>query len=230
MNNFVFTGRDEAPAAWGKGRVFSHAMAAQSANRAETEFLAAISHELRPPLTSIRGFAELMERRIEHPVFREQAGLIRKGAEHLNTLLTEILDMTRIEAGAMPIVPKPQDLRQLVTGVGEFFEVAAAAKGLALDAQVAADVPQRVQRDQVHRARTGRLPARRHRARPGAVALAGRVDGRTTIAALGARRRLDLHLCAALSRHRRAIGTPIRHAAGGRPSSLARRALRSTQE
>ncbi|WP_287986496.1 ATP-binding protein [Piscinibacter sp.] len=181
MNIFVFTGREEALAAWNKGRLFTVAMAsvaslllvtvlallalglrrqeranealrasemaAQSANRAKTEFLAAISHELRTPLTSIRGFAELMERRIEHPVFREQAGLIRKGAEHLNTLLTEILDMTRIEAGAMPIVPEPQDLRQLVTGVGEFFEVAAAAKGLRLEVQVAPEVPPQVSCD-----------------------------------------------------------------------------------
>ncbi len=116
-------------------------MQAQSANRAKTEFLAAISHELRTPLTSIRGFAELMERRIDNPVFKDQASMIRKGAEHLNTLLTEILDLTKVEAGAMPIVREPQDLRRLVSDVGEFFEVAAAAKGLALAVRVADDVP-----------------------------------------------------------------------------------------
>lgn len=116
-------------------------MQAQAANRAKTEFLAAISHELRTPLTSIRGFAELMERRIEHPVFRDQAAMIRKGAEHLNTLLTEILDLTKVEAGAMPIVPEPQDFRRLVRDVGEFFEVAAAAKGLALAVRVGDEVP-----------------------------------------------------------------------------------------
>lgn len=116
-------------------------MQAQAANRAKTEFLAAISHELRTPLTSIRGFAELMERRIDNPVFQDQASMIRKGAEHLNTLLTEILDLTKVEAGAMPIVREPQDLRRLVSDVGEFFEVAAAAKGLALAVRVADDVP-----------------------------------------------------------------------------------------
>ena len=88
-------------------------MQAQAASRAKSEFLAAISHELRTPLTSIRGFAELMERRIEQPVFRDQASMIRKGAEHLNTLLTEILDLTKVEAGAMPIVREPQDIRRL---------------------------------------------------------------------------------------------------------------------
>ncbi|MBX3607997.1 MAG: two-component sensor histidine kinase [Piscinibacter sp.] len=178
LNIFVFTGEDEALAAWRSTRLLTvlmtaglslllvtvlallalglrrqeranealraSEMGAQAASRAKTEFLAAISHELRTPLTSIRGFAELMERRIDHPVFREQAGLIRKGAEHLNTLLTEILDMTKVEAGAMPIVPEPQDLRQLIARVGEFFEVAAAAKGLALRVRVADDVPAQV--------------------------------------------------------------------------------------
>ena len=122
-------------------------MQAQAASRAKSEFLAAISHELRTPLTSIRGFAELMERRIEQPVFRDQASMIRKGAEHLNTLLTEILDLTKVEAGAMPIVREPQDIRRLVADVGEFFEVAAAAKGLALAVRVADDVPAAVNCD-----------------------------------------------------------------------------------
>lgn len=116
-------------------------MQAQAASRAKSEFLAAISHELRTPLTSIRGFAELMERRIDHPVYRDQASMIRKGAEHLNTLLTEILDLTKVEAGAMPIVREAQNIRQLVTDVGEFFEVAAAGKGLGLAVMVSDDVP-----------------------------------------------------------------------------------------
>ncbi len=120
---------------------------AQAANRAKTEFLAAISHELRTPLTSIRGFAELMERRIEHPVFRDQASMIRKGAEHLNTLLTEILDLTKVEAGAMPVVREPQDIRRLVSDVGEFFEVAAAAKGLAMAVRVDDEVPETIDCD-----------------------------------------------------------------------------------
>ena len=60
-----------------------------------------------------------MERRIEQPVFRDQASMIRKGAEHLNTLLTEILDLTKVEAGAMPIVREPRDIRRLVADVGD---------------------------------------------------------------------------------------------------------------
>ncbi len=114
---------------------------ANAANQAKSEFLAAISHELRTPLTSIRGFAELMEHRLEQPRFREQAGLIRKGAEHLNELLTQILDLAKVEAGAMPLTSEPVDLRAMVQGTADFFSLAASAKGLALNVDIAADVP-----------------------------------------------------------------------------------------
>ncbi|HRL54251.1 MAG TPA: histidine kinase dimerization/phospho-acceptor domain-containing protein, partial [Acidovorax temperans] len=72
---------------------------AQSASQAKSEFMTAVSHELRTPLTSIRGFAELMELRLKEPSFREAATLIRQAADHLNTLLTEILDLAKVEAG-----------------------------------------------------------------------------------------------------------------------------------
>jgi signal transduction histidine kinase len=114
---------------------------ANAANQAKSEFLAAVSHELRTPLTSIRGFAELMERRLEQPKFREQAGLIRKGAEHLNELLTQILDLAKVEAGAMPLAPEPVDLRVLVQGTVDFFALTASAKGLELRVQVEESLP-----------------------------------------------------------------------------------------
>lgn len=120
---------------------------AQAANQAKTEFLAAISHELRTPLTSIRGFAELMERRVSEPKFRETSGLIRKGAEYLNTLLTEILDLAKAEAGAIELAPEPVEVRPLVEGVIDFFALTAEEKGLALALQVADDVPARVHCD-----------------------------------------------------------------------------------
>ncbi|MBL8305218.1 MAG: two-component sensor histidine kinase [Rubrivivax sp.] len=114
---------------------------AQAANQAKTEFLAAISHELRTPLTSIRGFAELMEHRLDSPKYRELSGLIRKGAEHLNDLLTEILDLAKTEAGAMVLSPGRVELRPLVNEAAEFFRLAAANKGLALRADLAPELP-----------------------------------------------------------------------------------------
>jgi len=114
---------------------------AQAANQAKTDFLAAISHELRTPLTSIRGFAELMELRLKEEKFREHAGLIRKAAEHLNDLLTEILDLVKIEAGAMQVGRSPVPLRPLVEGAASFFAVTAADKQLGLSTQLPAGEP-----------------------------------------------------------------------------------------
>ncbi len=114
---------------------------AQAASQAKSEFLAAISHELRTPLTSIRGFSELMEVRLEQPMYREQAGMIRKAAEHLNALLTEILDLSKVEAGAMPLHPEPQVLAELLQSTADFFAVSAAEKGLALSVRIAPDAP-----------------------------------------------------------------------------------------
>lgn len=115
---------------------------AQSANQAKTEFLAAISHELRTPLTSIRGFSELMELRLGDAKYREQAGLIRKASEHLNALLTEILDLSKIEAGAMTLQPEPQDLPELLQATVDFFALTAASKGLALSLHIDPQAPQ----------------------------------------------------------------------------------------
>lgn len=114
---------------------------AQRANQAKSEFLAAMSHELRTPLTSIRGFAELMELRSGDPVVREQSSLIRQGAEHLNALLTEILDLAKIEAGATPTHNEPIQLRALVRELTDLFRVSAMAKGLTLHLTIAAQTP-----------------------------------------------------------------------------------------
>lgn len=114
---------------------------AQAANQAKSEFLAAISHELRTPLTSIRGYAELMEQRLQEPRYRDAAGLIRKGAEHLNTLLTEILDLAKVEAGAMPLHAAAVELRPLLDGTIDFFALSAQSKGLALTAELAPTLP-----------------------------------------------------------------------------------------
>lgn len=122
---------------------------AQLANQAKSEFLTAISHELRTPLTSIRGFAELMERRLPDAVHREQAGLIRKGAEHLNALLTDILDLSRVETGAMPLLSEPTELRQLVDDTLGFFAVSAAERGLSLSSELGPGLPERLPMDRL---------------------------------------------------------------------------------
>lgn len=115
--------------------------AAQQSNQAKSTFLAAMSHELRTPLTSILGYSELMEKRSSEPLIKSQSQTIRKAAEHLNSLLTEILDLSRVESGSMPIHHEPVDLRDLARDVSELFRASAQAKSLSLTTTIASDVP-----------------------------------------------------------------------------------------
>lgn len=122
---------------------------ANMANQAKSEFLAAMSHELRTPLTSIRGFAELMELRSKDPLVREQSSHIRQGAEHLNTLLSEILDLAKIEAGAMQTHTEAVKPSELAHEVADLFRVSALAKALSLTVSIAPATPAALQTDRL---------------------------------------------------------------------------------
>lgn len=115
--------------------------AAQAANQAKSEFLVAISHEFRTPLTSIRGFAELMEQRLDQPRMREQAGLIRKSADYLNVLFSNILDLVSLESGSIVSSPTQFDVRMLAQQIHEFFQLSAQAKQLAFHLEISRNVP-----------------------------------------------------------------------------------------
>src|SRR5260370_6460505 len=72
---------------------------AARANQAKSEFLSRMSHELRTPLNAILGFAQLLELDAQRPEDRESAEQIIKGGRHLLSLINEVLDIARIEAG-----------------------------------------------------------------------------------------------------------------------------------
>src|SRR5260370_14863008 len=81
---------------------------AARANQAKSEFLSRMSHELRTPLNAILGFAQLLELDAQRPEDRESAEQIIKGGRHLLSLINEVLDIARIEAGgAFPSLQPP---------------------------------------------------------------------------------------------------------------------------
>ena len=83
--------------------------------RLKSEFVATASHELRSPLTSIKGFVELLERgRDLDPRQREFVDIIRVSTDRLVDLVNDLLDVARIEAGQMEISPRPVDVRDIV--------------------------------------------------------------------------------------------------------------------
>ncbi|MGA2928858.1 MAG: PAS domain S-box protein [Solirubrobacteraceae bacterium] len=87
---------------------------AESANRAKSEFLARMSHELRTPLNSIIGFTQLVELDGLTPLQSEHTRYVLSAAEHLLELITEVLQLARIEAGQVTISPEPVSLSEAV--------------------------------------------------------------------------------------------------------------------
>ncbi|MGM0738241.1 MAG: PAS domain-containing protein [Bacteroidota bacterium] len=122
---------------------------AEAANRAKTTFLSNMSHEIRTPLNSIIGFSRLLERDTgltDKQV--EQIQTIIRSSEHLLTLVNDILDFSRIEAGAAVLNPSRFPLRRLVDDVCQLFSLRAEQKGLRLLVDIPGDIPGVVEADE----------------------------------------------------------------------------------
>ncbi len=115
--------------------------AAETANRAKSEFLANMSHEIRTPLNGVMGVASALGRTDLSGPQREMVSLIETSAQTLEALLSDVLDLARIEAGRLEIKPEPLDPGQAARDVGALFQAAAAAKGLTLDVEIDGDAP-----------------------------------------------------------------------------------------
>ncbi len=108
---------------------------AETANRAKSEFLANMSHELRTPLNAILGFSEIIRDRQFGPDinrYAEYAAHIHDSGEWLLSLISDILDMAKLEAGKMQLVEEVTDLGQIVNGCLRMVSVRAQEGGVAL--------------------------------------------------------------------------------------------------
>jgi len=122
--------------------------AAEVANRAKSTFLANMSHELRTPLNAILGFSELMERDPDITEGqRENLSIIGHSGEHLLSLINDVLDMSKIEAGRVRLAPEPLDLHRTLRDVAEMMRVRAEAKNLHFMLEQEQDLPRYVRAD-----------------------------------------------------------------------------------
>ena len=118
--------------------------AAESANLAKSTFLANMSHEIRTPLNGLLGMMQLLETTQtsdEQHMYIEMA--IRSGGR-LTRLLSDILDLSRIEAGRMPLNEEPFNLSETFTAITDSFGPVSIQKNLPVRIDVAPDVPQEV--------------------------------------------------------------------------------------
>lgn len=122
---------------------------ADQANQAKSRYISAISHELRTPLNSILGYAQLMGEDSAIPPHRKQAvSVIKRGGEHLLSLIEGTLDIARIEAGKLTLNVKPMHFADCVHEMAGMFELQAAAKGLGFRFEASGNLPELVRADE----------------------------------------------------------------------------------
>ncbi|MEA5467253.1 ATP-binding protein [Spirulina sp. 06S082] len=122
---------------------------AEEADRAKSDFFASMSHELRTPLNGILGYAQILAR-TQLPTKKQRDGvnIIHQCGTHLLGLINDVLDLSKIEARKLELVPKPLHLPSLLQSVVEMCKVRAEAKGLEFIYQGSSRLPEGVSADE----------------------------------------------------------------------------------
>jgi len=124
--------------------------AAEIANYAKSEFLANMSHEIRTPMNAVLGFTELLDSLITDPIQKSYLQSVHTGGKNLMTLINDILDLSKIEAGKMEIHPEPVNLAVIVEELTQIFQVKFSEKELVeWQTEIASDVPEQLLLDEV---------------------------------------------------------------------------------
>lgn len=127
--------------------------AAESANRARSEFLANMSHEIRTPMTAILGYVDVLSdgcaRKcpLSHAGIGDPLDVIRRNANHLLTLIDDILDLSKIDAGRFAVESTACSPSTIIAEVASLMRVRATGKGLTLEVEYNGALPEHIQSD-----------------------------------------------------------------------------------
>lgn len=121
---------------------------AEEASRTKSEFLANMSHEIRTPLNAVTGFSELLSSLVVDQKQKKYLNAIKTAGKSLLTLINDILDLSKIEAGQLELQYQPVDLRNMFSEIEQIFRLKVSRKKLAFIIEVDDDVPQTVKLDE----------------------------------------------------------------------------------
>jgi len=122
---------------------------AEAANRAKSEFLANMSHEIRTPLNAVIGFTELLEDMLTEKKQRSYLKSIKAGGSGLLTLINDILDLSKIEAGEMELLYEPVNPKVIFDEIKRIFSLKFSEKGIDFVIDIDQEIPEFLMLDEV---------------------------------------------------------------------------------
>ena len=119
------------------------------ANSMKSEFLANMSHEIRTPMNAIIGFTDLLDKDLTEPIHKNYVKSVQDSSKILLTIINDILDLSKVEAGKLEIEYQPSDISIISDEIKSVFYHKAKAKALALNINIAQSVPSSLLMDEV---------------------------------------------------------------------------------
>ena len=114
---------------------------ANVANKKKSEFLANMSHEIRTPMNAVMGFTDLLSKEVKSDVEQNYVKSVQDSSKILLTIINDILDLSKVEAGKLEIEYLPTDIRSISDEIKSVFQHKAKAKALSLNIQIDENVP-----------------------------------------------------------------------------------------